>query len=125
MQRIPNLSTFSVVLVVALCLLYAGASVLFASHNDIGWHLAAGDLILEKGVIPQTDPWSHTADGHPWLNVAWLWDVAATACLFAEAGLYAREFAGAPLELNRPDSTFMGHRGFCFASTAGLAEALR
>lgn len=54
-----------------------------------------------------------------------LWDFAATACLFEEAGLYARDFAGRHLELNRADSTFMNHRGVCYASNAGLAEALR
>ncbi len=54
-----------------------------------------------------------------------LWDFAATACLFEEAGLHARDFAGRPLDLNRPDSTFMNHRGVCFASTPELAAALR
>ena len=54
-----------------------------------------------------------------------LWDFAATACLFGEAGLHARDFAGGVLDLNRVDSTFMNHRGVCFASTEELAEALR
>jgi fructose-1,6-bisphosphatase/inositol monophosphatase family enzyme len=54
-----------------------------------------------------------------------LWDFAATACLFDEAGLHARDFAGEALDLNRPDSTFMNHRGVCYASTPELANALR
>lgn len=54
-----------------------------------------------------------------------LWDFAATACLFEAAGLYARDFAGQLLDLNRPDSTFMNHRGVCYASNSGLAAALR
>lgn len=54
-----------------------------------------------------------------------LWDFAATACLFAEAGLHARDFEGRPLDLNRPDSTFMNHRGVCYATSAELAAALR
>ncbi len=54
-----------------------------------------------------------------------LWDFAATVCLFEGAGLYARDFAGRLLDLNRPDSTFMNHRGVCFASTPELAAALR
>jgi 3'-phosphoadenosine 5'-phosphosulfate (PAPS) 3'-phosphatase len=53
-----------------------------------------------------------------------LWDYAATACLFAEAGFHARDFAGQPLELNRPQSTFMNQRGICYASTSGIAAAL-
>ena len=54
-----------------------------------------------------------------------LWDFAATACLFEEAGLHARDFDGRPLDLNRTESTFMNHRGVCYASTSGLAAALR
>lgn len=54
-----------------------------------------------------------------------LWDFAATACLFDEAGLHARDFDGRPLDLNRPDSTFMNHRGVCYTSSPGLAAALR
>jgi len=54
-----------------------------------------------------------------------LWDFAATACLFDEAGLHARDFDGAPLDLNRPDSTFMNHRGVCYASSPELAAAIR
>ncbi len=54
-----------------------------------------------------------------------LWDFAATACLFEEAGLYVRDFEGRPLDLNRTESTFMNHRGVCYASTPGLAAALR
>ncbi|MCH7226739.1 3'(2'),5'-bisphosphate nucleotidase CysQ [Haloferula sp. A504] len=54
-----------------------------------------------------------------------LWDFAATACLFAEAGLHARDFEGRPLDLNRPDSTFMNHRGVCYASSEKMAMALR
>lgn len=53
-----------------------------------------------------------------------LWDFAATACLFEEAGLYARDFDGRPLDLNRTESTFMNHRGVCYAWTPGLAAAL-
>jgi fructose-1,6-bisphosphatase/inositol monophosphatase family enzyme len=54
-----------------------------------------------------------------------LWDFAATACLFEEAGLHVRDFNGRPLDLNRTESTFMSHRGVCYASTPELAEALR
>lgn len=54
-----------------------------------------------------------------------LWDFAATACLFQEANMYARDFEGAPLDLNRKDATFMNHRGICYASNTTIAEALR
>lgn len=54
-----------------------------------------------------------------------LWDFAATACLFGEAGASATDVHGAPLDLNRPDSTFMNHRGVLFASDDTVAAALR
>ena len=54
-----------------------------------------------------------------------LWDFAATACLFEQAGLHAADFAGRTLQLNQRESTFMNQRGVCYASTLRLAAALR
>lgn len=53
-----------------------------------------------------------------------LWDFAATACLFAEAGAHVSDIHGARLELNRGDSTFMNHRGVLFATSGALAARL-
>lgn len=54
-----------------------------------------------------------------------IWDYAATACILPEAGGVATDLAGNPLDLNRPDSCFMNHRGTLFASSPGLHAALR
>ena len=54
-----------------------------------------------------------------------LWDFAAIACLFHEAGAVATDMAGEPLELNRAESTLMCHRGVVFATDAELAQRLR
>jgi len=54
-----------------------------------------------------------------------LWDFAATACLFHETGAVATDVHGSPLDLNRPDSTFMNHRGVLFASDEALAHKIR
>ncbi|MCB9717425.1 MAG: hypothetical protein H6712_26490 [Myxococcales bacterium] len=54
-----------------------------------------------------------------------LWDYAATACLFHEAGAVATDIHGDPLDLNRPDSTFMSHRGVLYATDEPLARRLR
>lgn len=54
-----------------------------------------------------------------------LWDFAATACVFAELGAVATDMYGAPLDLNRSDSTFMHHRGVLFASDETLARDIR
>jgi fructose-1,6-bisphosphatase/inositol monophosphatase family enzyme len=54
-----------------------------------------------------------------------LWDFAATACIFAEAGAVATDIHGDPLDLNRDDSTAMNHRGVLYATDAALAGRLR
>ncbi len=54
-----------------------------------------------------------------------LWDFAATAAIFNECAAVASDFYGAPLELNRADSTFMNHRGVLYAPDAVLAGEIR
>ena len=45
-----------------------------------------------------------------------LWDFAATSLILNEAGAIATDYYGAPLELNRKDSTYLNHKGILFAS---------
>ncbi len=40
--------------------------------NSFLTHLATGNLILEQGSIPRTDPYSFTANGEPWVVQSWL-----------------------------------------------------
>ena len=54
-----------------------------------------------------------------------LWDYAATACIFKEAGAVATDINGQRFDLNRADSTFMCHRGILFATSETLAERIR
>jgi len=54
-----------------------------------------------------------------------IWDFAATACLFAEAGAVVSDIHGGRLDLNRTGSTFMNHRGVLFATDEALAEQIR
>jgi hypothetical protein len=67
------------------CVYYLVNAPLLLGHYDLGWHLAAGDLIRERGGVPFQDPWSFTAAGRQWFNLSWLWDVLASA-LFQHAG---------------------------------------
>ena len=53
-----------------------------------------------------------------------LWDFAATACIFHEVGAVASDIHGNPLDLNRPGSTFMNHRGILFATDSDLAQKI-
>jgi hypothetical protein len=57
---------------------YLANAPLVLGHYDLGWHLAAGDLIRDQGNIPFQDPWSFTSGGRQWYNLSWLWDVIAS-----------------------------------------------
>lgn len=50
-----------------------------------------------------------------------LWDYAAIACIYHEIGAPASDIHGRPLDLNRPDSTYMNHHGILFAGDKPLA----
>ena len=54
-----------------------------------------------------------------------LWDYAATACIFSEAGAVATDIDGQRFHLNRADSTLMCHRGILFATEETLAQRIR
>lgn len=53
-----------------------------------------------------------------------LWDFSASACIVAASGGWVSDIFGRPLDLNRPDSTFMNHRGVLYASDAVWAEEI-
>ena len=50
----------------------------FAPHiflfPDSGWHIAAGELISQKGSAVLPNSWAHTSPNEPWINIAWLHD---------------------------------------------------
>lgn len=68
-----------VFLISSTCIYYLLNAQILLGHYDLGWHLAAGDLIRDQGKIPFQDPWSFTAPGQQWFNLSWLWDVFASA----------------------------------------------
>jgi hypothetical protein len=74
-----------VFLISLACVYYVSNAPLLLEHYDLGWHLAAGDLIRQRGDIPFQDPWSFTLGDKQWYNLSWLWDVIASL-LFQYAG---------------------------------------
>jgi hypothetical protein len=60
------------------CLFYVSNASIMLGHYDLGWHLAAGDLIRDRGSVPFQDPWSFTLGNRQWYNLSWLWDVIAS-----------------------------------------------
>jgi putative effector of murein hydrolase LrgA (UPF0299 family) len=67
-----------VFLISVACVYYLANATLILGHYDLGWHLAAGDLIRDQGHVPFGDPWSFTSAGRQWYNLSWLWDVIAS-----------------------------------------------
>jgi 3'(2'), 5'-bisphosphate nucleotidase/myo-inositol-1(or 4)-monophosphatase len=53
-----------------------------------------------------------------------IWDFAATVCIVDEAGGWASNIHGKPLEFNRKGSTFMNHQGVLYASNERIARYL-
>jgi hypothetical protein len=80
-----NLGVY-VFLISFTCVYYLANTSLMLGHFDLGWHLAAGDLIRERGDIPFQDPWSFTLQDKQWYNLSWLWDVIASV-IFQYANL--------------------------------------
>lgn len=60
------------------CVYYLSNAPLLLGHYDLGWHLAAGDLIRDRANVPFQDPWSFTLGDRQWFNLSWLWDVIAS-----------------------------------------------
>ena len=71
MRAVLIVDVFIVLLLSVVALQFAPP--LFQSL-DFGWHLLAGQQIMELGEVPQYDAWSFSSDQR-WYNISWLWDV--------------------------------------------------
>lgn len=47
--------------------------------TDFWWHLRTGELILERGAVPQVDLYSYTDWGQPWIDLHWGFQLFVTA----------------------------------------------
>jgi hypothetical protein len=74
----PGGRTIYIFLISLACLYYVANARILLGHYDLGWHLAAGDLIRERGSIPFQDPWAFTLADKQWINLSWLWDAIAS-----------------------------------------------
>jgi hypothetical protein len=72
---VPSYSDWLFVALVAwLFVAGAGWSVLLAD-GDTGWHIRAGEFVLNTGAVPRTDLFSYSKPGAPWFAWEWLSDV--------------------------------------------------
>lgn len=61
-----------------LAILFLGVFAMAARNvidPDVWWHLRTGQLIVQQGKVPHTDPFSYTSTGKPWIAHEWLTDV--------------------------------------------------
>ncbi|WP_309144942.1 hypothetical protein [Bradyrhizobium sp. CCGB20] len=107
-----------VFLIAFLGVFYLSNGPLLLGHYDLGWHLAAGDLIRERGEVPFQDPWAFTLGDKRWYNLSWLWDVIASV-VFQHAG-----FAGIVLMVVASGVTIAGYLAFCGLSSGASAPAV-
>ena len=84
-----------------------------------------GGAVINACHALENSPGCHFKFAKPEEGGGSLWDYAATACLFEEAGVVVSDVLGEPLDLNRPDSTFMNHRGAVYATDQDLARCIR
>ena len=68
--------SFAIVLVLMAAAVFALALFRIASY-DIWFLLKTGELILDTGAVPTSDPFSYTSFGEPWIMHEWLFCVLA------------------------------------------------
>ncbi len=44
--------------------------------TDFWWHLKAGEMIRQSGRVPTVDTLTYGAEGHPWVDLHWIFQVA-------------------------------------------------
>jgi hypothetical protein len=69
----PRLVT--ALLVAPLLIFVAAWPLLAPTDPDYWWHARTGQLIVDTGRVPTTDPYSFTAAGQPWVAHEWLAEV--------------------------------------------------
>jgi hypothetical protein len=105
-------------LIVFLSVFYLSNGPIQLSHYDLGWHIAAGDLIRERGAVPLQDPWAFTLGDKRWYNLSWLWDVIASV-LYQHAG-----FAGIVLLVVACGAIIVGYLTFAALRSGASAAAV-
>ena len=84
-----------------------------------------GGAVINACHALESAPGCHFKFAKPEEGGGSIWDYAATACLFEQVGASVSDVYGDALDLNRPDSTFMDHRGAVYATDAILASKIR
>jgi len=71
----------SITFIICLCLLFYLFITIFhiaiapLRNSDAYWQVRTGEIILDSGKIPDTDPFSYTIAGSPWNNHQWGYEI--------------------------------------------------
>lgn len=75
-RLLPSLTDVAFLLpIVFLFVRLEGARTLLGD-GDTGWHVRAGEWMLQNGRIPRTDFFSYSMPGQPWYAWEWLWELS-------------------------------------------------
>src|SRR5690348_412307 len=75
-RLLPSLTDVAFLLpIVFLFIRLEGARTLLGD-GDTGWHVRAGEWMLQNHRVPHSDFVSYTMPGQPWFAWAWLWGLS-------------------------------------------------
>ena len=86
------LRLLDVVLLVAFLALTFLLGAFPLKDTDFWWHLRTGDLIRQTGTVPKVDIYTYTAEGKPWIDLHWLFQVAISL-VYERGGIRALTLA--------------------------------
>jgi hypothetical protein len=86
LRLLPSLTDVMFLMPVVLLLTTMEGVGILLGDGDTGWHIRAGDWILQNGRVPDRDIFSFSKAGEPWFAWEWLWD-AVFAWLHRAGGL--------------------------------------
>ena len=82
----PSLGDFAFLAPAILLFAVMSGTADMLGDGDVGWHIRAGDWILDHHRLPTSDFFSFTKSGQPWFAWEWLWE-ASFALLHRLAGM--------------------------------------
>ncbi len=85
-RALPSLTDVAFLMPIALLFLRMEGAKRLLSDGDTGWHLRAGEWILDNRQVPRIDLFSFTKSGESWFAWEWLWD-ATFAWLHRTGGM--------------------------------------
>jgi len=72
----PSLSDFAFLAPIVMLFAVMSGTRNMLGDSDTGWHIRAGDWILDHGRVPTTDFFSFTKPGQRWYAWEWLWEIS-------------------------------------------------